>query len=443
VAGVNGDLIDDYLTRLRAGLRTPPARTAEIVAEAEDHLRESAAAGRAAGLDEAAAQRTAVAAFGPVRQVIVAHRPTPAAYAAAAGMRAWPLIGCYLLLSALIGGLAIWREIAAFRGVVTPVTSHGATFLLPGRPDAVQPAAVLGGDVLAGLAVIAGFLVVRRRGRFGAALVPLPRGLFPLAAGIALLGLAVVVDHREHSHGFGWLPHVSGIYELTSGGGVAAAALLGACCVLRALVTLAEAALPPRQPAVAGRPSAGLFVPARPRARDRRIPVSAYAVEAGLQAGQWLGSFLLIAALIAGVLLYVEEDQGGGWFQWRYLPVWEAGCAGCGLAGALLFALVIRTGHRHQESRARVTLPRWLTLRATAALLVVIAVTEYRIVADNANGRLSGALAWHPAWQCLYWVVVGVQFAAMLMGVACVGRWILAGWRAAEKASLDTDRATR
>jgi hypothetical protein len=224
---------------------------------------------------------------------------------------------------------------------------------------------------------------------------------------------------------------------------VAAAALLGACCVLRALVTLAEAALPPRQPAVAGRPSAGLFVPARPRARDRRIPVSAYAVEAGLQAGQWLGSFLLIAALIAGVLLYVEEDQGGGWFQWRYLPVWEAGCAGCGLAGALLFALVIRTGHRHQESRARVTLPRWLTLRATAALLVVIAVTEYRIVADNANGRLSGALAWHPAWQCLYWVVVGVQFAAMLMGVACVGRWILAGWRAAEKASLDTNRATR
>ena len=59
MAGVNGDLIDDYLARLRAGLRTPPARTAEIVAEAEDHLRESAAAGRAAGLDEAAAQRAA------------------------------------------------------------------------------------------------------------------------------------------------------------------------------------------------------------------------------------------------------------------------------------------------------------------------------------------------------------------------------------------------
>jgi len=32
MAGVNGDLIDDYLARLRAGLRTPPARTAEIAA---------------------------------------------------------------------------------------------------------------------------------------------------------------------------------------------------------------------------------------------------------------------------------------------------------------------------------------------------------------------------------------------------------------------------
>ncbi|TVZ00378.1 hypothetical protein EAS64_37730 [Trebonia kvetii] len=82
----------------------------------------------------------------------------------------------------------------------------------------------------------------------------------------------------------------------------------------------------------------------------------------------------------------MEEDQGSGWFEWRYLPVWEAGCAGGGLAGAL----------------------------------------------DR-----------HPAWQCLYWVVVGVQFAAMLMGAACVGRWILAGWRAAEKASPDsTDCAT-
>ncbi len=169
--------------------------------------------------------------------------------------------------------------------------------------------------------------------------------------------------------------------------------------------------------------------------------MSAYAVEASLKAGQWLGSFVLIAALIAGVLLYVEGDQGGGGFEWRYLPVWEAGCAGCGLAGALLFTLVIRAGHRRQASRARVALPRWLTLRATAALLVVIAVTEYWIIAGNANGRLSGALDPYPAWQCLYWVVIGVQFAAMLMGAACVGRWILAGWRAAEKAPVSTNRA--
>jgi hypothetical protein len=175
--------------------------------------------------------------------------------------------------------------------------------------------------------------------------------------------------------------------------------------------------------------------------RARLVRASAYAAEASLQAGQWLGSFLLLSALIAGVLLFVEL-QGGGWFESRYLPVWEAACAGCGLAGALLFALVIRTRHRRQARRAGIALPRWLTLRATAALLVVIAVTEYWIIASNANGRLSGAVAPHPAWQCLYWVAIGAQFAAMLMGAACAVRWMQAGWRVAERASPDgTHRA--
>ena len=33
---MSGDPIDEYVAALRAGLRTPPARTAEILAEAED-----------------------------------------------------------------------------------------------------------------------------------------------------------------------------------------------------------------------------------------------------------------------------------------------------------------------------------------------------------------------------------------------------------------------
>jgi hypothetical protein len=39
VVGVTEDLIAQYLAQLRAGLRTPPERTEQILAEAEDHLR--------------------------------------------------------------------------------------------------------------------------------------------------------------------------------------------------------------------------------------------------------------------------------------------------------------------------------------------------------------------------------------------------------------------
>jgi hypothetical protein len=42
--------VDEYLSQLRASLRTRPAQASEILAEAEDHLRESVAAGLRAGL---------------------------------------------------------------------------------------------------------------------------------------------------------------------------------------------------------------------------------------------------------------------------------------------------------------------------------------------------------------------------------------------------------
>jgi len=47
VVSVTDDLIAAYLVQLKAGLRTTPERARQILAEAEDHLRESAAAGEA------------------------------------------------------------------------------------------------------------------------------------------------------------------------------------------------------------------------------------------------------------------------------------------------------------------------------------------------------------------------------------------------------------
>ncbi len=41
----SGDLIGEYLDQLRAGLRVAPGEAELILAEAEDHLRETAAAG--------------------------------------------------------------------------------------------------------------------------------------------------------------------------------------------------------------------------------------------------------------------------------------------------------------------------------------------------------------------------------------------------------------
>jgi putative ABC transport system permease protein len=73
VVSVSEDLIAQYLAELRAGLRTAQERTAEILAEAEDHLRESAAAGLAAGMSEREAQEAAISAFGSVRTVARAN----------------------------------------------------------------------------------------------------------------------------------------------------------------------------------------------------------------------------------------------------------------------------------------------------------------------------------------------------------------------------------
>jgi hypothetical protein len=92
-------LVEEYLRQLRASLRTRPEETSRILAEAEDHLRESVAAGRAAGLTETEAAEAAISSFGTVRAVVRAHQ-TPRGQAAAAleglAIAIWLLAGTVL-----------------------------------------------------------------------------------------------------------------------------------------------------------------------------------------------------------------------------------------------------------------------------------------------------------------------------------------------------------
>jgi hypothetical protein len=91
--------VEEYLRLLRASLRTRPAETSRILAEAEDHLRESVAAGLAAGMTGTEAAEAAISSFGTVRAVVRAHQ-TPRGRAAAAfeGLAAaiWLLVGTVL-----------------------------------------------------------------------------------------------------------------------------------------------------------------------------------------------------------------------------------------------------------------------------------------------------------------------------------------------------------
>jgi len=86
------DLITGYLVELGAGLRVPAAEAELILAEAEDHLCETAAAGMAVGMTELEAQQAAISSFGPVRAVIRAHRRR-AFTARDAALAAWKLSG--------------------------------------------------------------------------------------------------------------------------------------------------------------------------------------------------------------------------------------------------------------------------------------------------------------------------------------------------------------
>ena len=104
MSGGAPDLIAGYLEELYAGLRVPAAEAELIAAEAEDHLRETAAVGMEIGMTELEAQQAAISSFGPVRAVVRAHRRRTVTVGGVA-MAAWKL-AALLAMTVGVGGLA-------------------------------------------------------------------------------------------------------------------------------------------------------------------------------------------------------------------------------------------------------------------------------------------------------------------------------------------------
>jgi hypothetical protein len=194
VVGVTEDPIARYLAQLRASLRTPPERTGEILAEAEDHLRESAAMGEAMGLSERDAQGAAIDAFGAIRAVVRAHRRPMAAVLAEVGMAAMRLAAVYLLAVPAAGLFAF-----ILRGALILVAATPGTAVVAAPVDYARTTVVLAVSALAGLVLLGGCQRAgqrRRRGtsgRGGREPAALLGGYFPLAAVSFMLILVLLV----------------------------------------------------------------------------------------------------------------------------------------------------------------------------------------------------------------------------------------------------------
>jgi hypothetical protein len=167
---------DEYLGQLRASLRTRPAETSRILAEAEDHLRESVAAGLRAGMTEVEAQEAAVSAFGSVRAVVRAHQTRRARAMAVLGgcaMTSWKLAGLSLLAFG-VSGLVLLAETRII---------HPGLRLAPGAAPLAEPTLRGIAAGMVGLLLLAGCRLARRRRGTGAAPARAAR-YFPLAAAI-------------------------------------------------------------------------------------------------------------------------------------------------------------------------------------------------------------------------------------------------------------------
>ena len=219
----SGDLIDAYLGDLSRRLalrvlRPSAADTERIVADAEDHLREAAAAGKAEGMTEEDAQRAAIVAFGPVVTVVRAHRPPVTAVLTTLATAALPLLGIFGLASAVMSvALTAWADYQ-----IVPLGRGGTLAAAPGttsvvqQSTAAQPSATqqwldglwpilarsapwLIAAAVIGIMALAAHAVIRRRQRAGGRAVPLPGFAFPLAAACTLF-LGSAMPAAVHLH---------------------------------------------------------------------------------------------------------------------------------------------------------------------------------------------------------------------------------------------------
>ena len=234
------DLIGAYLGELRMRLRGPDAEL--VLAEAEDPLRESVAAGLAIGMSEREAQEAAISAFGPVRAVVRAHGLRKG-YVADLVLMALKLgwTGMFAVAASGFAALAMNRLVGrSFVGGAPAGTRfapaqcqywlsiwHGAhscgqAAMLESSSDAVS-LRVLGGGA-AGLVLLGGYLLASLYWRRGGVRV-LPRALFPLAAAAAFTAGVLVLVVCTFTGGPLGGPAGPGAY--LSGAMVAAAAAAG------------------------------------------------------------------------------------------------------------------------------------------------------------------------------------------------------------------------
>jgi HAAS len=204
------ELIEDYLDQLYAELRLPPREARRVLAGAADQLAAGLAEGLAGGLTEREAAEHAISSFGSVRAVVRAHQRRrralpPGRLAAGLAMASWQLaaaglaaIGASGLIVALLNH-TLGREFTGGTPTAAGLTAAACRRYLAGWPaahscgrawmlevsaDAVTLRVAAG---LAGLALLAGYLLARRR-------VPpvLPPRLLPTAA-VAMFGTAAAV----------------------------------------------------------------------------------------------------------------------------------------------------------------------------------------------------------------------------------------------------------
>lgn len=244
------DPVEEYLDLLFARLRGSPRQARRILAEAEDHLREAVADGLAAGMSEREAQEQAVSGFGSVRAVVRAHEarrgPGPAAVLADLAASAWMLAALGLLAVGASGLVAAAMNATLGRGFVggapsaagiTPAACRHYLAVWPGAHSCAQAAMLeISADAVslrlaagaAGLALLAGYLLARRR----LARSVLPDGFVPTVA-VGVFGAA--------GAGLAWMSTNPGVAGVSGGPGLY---LSGA---IVALAAAAAAGLPLRR----------------------------------------------------------------------------------------------------------------------------------------------------------------------------------------------------